>query len=56
MIPAGGHVTVKVAVPHAVRKRIRLLGRGTTKARLRVSVAGINGASTVRIRNIALAK
>ena len=28
----------------------------TTKARLRVSVAGTNGASTVRIRNIALAQ
>jgi hypothetical protein len=56
MIAAGGHVTVKVAVPHAVRKRLRTLGRSTTNARLRVSVAGINGASTVRIRNISLAK
>jgi hypothetical protein len=56
MIAAGGRVTVKVAVPHSVRKRIRALGRGTTTARLRVSVAGVNGASTVRIRNISLAK
>jgi hypothetical protein len=56
MIASGGHVTVKVAVPHAVRKRLRGLGRATANARLRVSVAGINGASTVRIRKISLAK
>jgi hypothetical protein len=56
MIAAGSKLTLKVAVPHSVRKRIRLLGRTTTPARLRVSVAGTNGASTVRIRNIALAK
>lgn len=56
MIAAGGRMTVKVSVPHAVRKRIRRLGSGSTTARLRVSVAGTNGASTVRIRNIALAK
>lgn len=56
MIAAGGRVTVKVAVPHSVRKRIRMLGRATTTARLRISVAGTNGASTVRVRKISLAK
>jgi hypothetical protein len=56
LIAAGGRATVKVAVPHAVRKRIRALRGATTKVRLRVSVAGTNGASTVRIRNITLAQ
>ncbi|MBJ7459128.1 MAG: hypothetical protein JHD02_08075 [Thermoleophilaceae bacterium] len=56
MIAAGSRLTLRVLVPHKVRKRIRQLGGSTTKARLRVSVAGTNGASTVRIRNIALAK
>lgn len=56
MIAAGGRLTVKVAVPHSLRKRIRALGGATTAARLRVSVAGTNGASTVRIRKILLAR
>jgi hypothetical protein len=56
MIAAGGKTKVKVSVPHSVRKRIRQLGGGTTAARLRVSVAGTNGASTVRVRKILLAR
>lgn len=56
MIAAGGKSKVKVSVPSSVRKRIRQLGGGTTTARLRVSVAGTNGASTVRIRKISLAR
>ena len=56
MIAAGSRLTLKIRVPHKVRKHIRQLGGSTTKARLRISVAGTNGASTVRIRNIALAK
>lgn len=56
MIAAGGKTKVKVSVPSSVRKRIRALGSGTTTARLRVSVAGTNGASTVRIRNVSLAR
>jgi hypothetical protein len=56
MIAAGAHFTLKVHLPHSLRARIRQLGRSKTRARLRISVAGTNGASTVRIRNIALAK
>lgn len=56
MIAAGSRLTLKVRVPHKLRKRIRQLGGSTTQARLRVSVAGTDGASTVRIRKIALAK
>lgn len=56
MIAAGGKAKVKVPVPASVRKRIRQLGGRTTAARLRVSVAGTGGASTVRVRKISLAR
>jgi hypothetical protein len=57
MIAAGRHVTVKIAVPHSIRKRVRRLGRSSINARLRVSVASTsNGASTVRVRKIKLAR
>lgn len=58
MIPGKGHVTMKLRIPHSIRKRIRsaLTGGATTTARLRISVAGTNGAATVRVRKIALAR
>jgi hypothetical protein len=58
MIAAGAHKTMKIKVPHSVREsiRTRLPGKATTTARLRVSVAGTNGASTVRIRRILIAR
>ncbi len=56
MLAAGGKAKVRISVPPSVRKRIRKLGSGTTTARLRVSVAGTNGASTVRIRKVSLAR
>lgn len=58
MISAGNHLTVKIAVPKSIRKRIRKqLVRGVrAKTRLRVSVAGTNGAATVRVRKISIAR
>lgn len=58
MIAAGHRAYVTVVVPRSVRKSIRrrLGGGATTRARLRVSVAGNDGASTVRVRKIKLAR
>lgn len=58
MLPAGGRAVVRVGLPGSVRGSIRKrLGRGhTAAARLRISVAGANGAATVRVRKILLAR
>lgn len=58
MIAAGSHATVKLHVGRSLRQSIRkrLAGGATTRARLRVSVAGLSGASTVRVRKILLAR
>lgn len=58
MIAAGNHLTVKTAVPRSIRKRIRarLKNGATSKVRLRVSVAGTNGAATVRVRYISISR
>ncbi|MFT4049254.1 MAG: hypothetical protein QM648_05370 [Solirubrobacterales bacterium] len=58
MIAAGGHATVKLRVGASLRKSIRkrLAGGATTRARLRISVAGTSGAATVRVRKIVLAR
>lgn len=58
MISAGHHANVKVRVPRSVRRsiRTRLTGGSTTRARLRISVGGVSGATTVRVRKISLAR
>lgn len=58
LISAGNHLTVKVAVPRSIRKRIRarLVNGVRAKVRLRVSVAGTNGAATVRVRKISISR
>lgn len=58
MLAAGSPTHVKIAVPRTVRSSIRkrLRGRTTTRARLRISVAGTNGAATVRVRKITIAR
>ena len=58
MIAAGSRTKVKIPVPHSIRKgiRSRLPGRARAHTRLRISVAGTNGAATVRVRKIAIAR
>lgn len=58
MIAAGGHATVKIRVAKRLRRsiRTRLARHQTTRARLRIRVAGLSGAATVRVRRIALAR
>lgn len=58
MLAPGHRARVKVTVPRSIRSKIRrqLPGRSTTRARVRISVAGTNGAATVRVRKILLAR
>jgi hypothetical protein len=58
MLQAGKRGTVRIELVRSMRKRIRnaLSGGATTRARLRISVAGVNGAATVRVRKITLAR
>jgi hypothetical protein len=58
MLPAGGRLTLRVAVPRSVRRRIRttLPRHGALPARLRISVSSSAGAGNVFVRRIALAR
>lgn len=58
MLAAGRKAKVAVEVPLSLRRSIRKrLRRGmTARARLRISVAGVSGAATVRVRRIVLAR
>lgn len=58
MLAPGHRQQVKLSVPRSIRGKLRRQLRGgvTTRARLRISVAGTNGAATVRVRKILLAR
>lgn len=58
MISAGSRTKVKIPVPRSIRVGIRkrLPGRSLARTRLRISVAGTNGAATVRVRKIAISR
>lgn len=58
LIAAGNQLTVKIPVPRSIRKRIRrqLVHGARSKVRLRISVAGTNGAATVRVRKMSISR